>query len=272
MSKNIQEQKLLLRTRLTVLIAVLILNLLFALVWAPLYTRASTDIALRDIPYIIDFIDAAMLATHLISFFICYGITIYSIFRFSLKNTIPTMLIFAALTVFKYAMNLISAWFVFDTMPSTAAERNMSFLSVASNTALELFQYAVVIIISAFIITRAMPAIKLRQKQLAKLESKDTPIREFVFPFEHIYSKKNTLQKAALFSAVAISALQIIQLLIYDFFIGGIPTNPIDIVWMIVYYLGTFILGAIGYMIMLLILICLDKLDKKYTDNKESPA
>ena len=266
MNNTATERKLLFNTRIFVLLFFLLLNSLFALVLAPLYSRAASDIAF-GFDYLPDILDAVILVVHLISFFFGYAVTIYSLFRFSFKKTVPTVIIIAAMTVYKYGMNLIAGWFIYDVIPTSSAELNLSIMSVVSNTALELLQYAVIICVSYAVIKRAMPAFELQKKQHEKLGNAEFEMRECVFPFSSVISKKNPLQKSALYSAVAVSCFKIVQLLIYDFVVGGTPSDPADVFWMIAYYAGTLILGAFGYLFMLLILMKLDESDLKLKNN-----
>ncbi|MBE6600786.1 MAG: hypothetical protein E7640_06300 [Ruminococcaceae bacterium] len=258
---NTSEKKLLLRTRLTVLVSALALNTLFALVLSPLYSRAFSDKAF-GFDYLPDILDALMLITHLASFFIAYAVTAYSVFRFSLKKTVPTILIFSFLTVYKYGLNLIAGWFIYDAVPTAGSAINLSLLSFAANVLLELLQYGIVIFIIVRIIRKAMPAFMLRKKQLEKLGDKEFSLRECVFPFEKIYEKKNPLQKAALGTAIAVAALRVAQRLVYDVFVGGVPTALDDIIWVAVYYIGSLLILALGYLFMLLVLMKLDASDK----------
>ncbi len=258
---NITQKKLLVSSRLSVLFTLLILNTVFALALAPLYSRAVSDAGF-GFDYLPDILDAAMLVVHLCSFFICYAITAYSIFTFSTEQTVPTILIFSGMTVYKYGLNLVAGWFIFDGIPTTSAEINLSVMSVVSNTMLELFQYAIAILIAYSIIKKVLPAYQLRLKQKEKLGEAAT-LRDCAFPFTSLLSTKNPLQKSALLIAIWVTAFRIVQLVIYDVFVGGIPSSLPDILWMLAYYLGTVILGALGYLLMLLILMKLDSLDLK---------
>ncbi len=260
MNRTLNEQSLLRRTRLTVLICVLALNTVFALVLAPLY---SSNNIVVNFDYMKDILELLMLILHLSSFFLAYAVTTYSIFRFSLKETVPTIIIFSLLTAYKYGLNLVAGWFIYDSIPTASSEIRLSIMSTASNTVLELLQYAIIILIITTVIGRAMPAIMLRKKQMEKINGEAFPIREGVFPFKKIYSSSNPLQRSALFSAVAVIILRVGQFIIYDIFIGGVPESLTDAMWMIAYYAGTFALGALGYLFMLLTMMRLDKYDIK---------
>ena len=256
-----KESKLLTHTRFTVLFSMLALNTLFALVLAPLYLRSVNDIGF-GFDYLADILDAAILICDLAAFLLAYAVTAYSIFNFSFKKTIPTMLIFSGMSIYKYGLNLVSAWFIYDGIPTTNAEIKLSLVSVISNTALEILQYAVIIFIIMVIYTNRRPAYALQKKQLEKL-GKKFDLREKLFPFDSLYKSSNPLQKIALFSAVVVSAIQICQLLIFDIFIGGAPSGIFDVIWMLAYYIGALVLGVVGYLFMLLVMIKLDSHDLK---------
>lgn len=267
MNTPVSQDKLLKSTRIAMLISGLLFGTLFAIVLAPLYLKSINDVGF-GFDFLPDILDALMLLCHLASFFIGYAIIAYSLFRFSGKKVWASIFIFAGTTAYKYALNLVAGWLIFDGIPTKTSEINLALLSVLSNIALELVQHAIVIVICYVIIRKALPAYFLKEKQMRKMGDDKFDIRECVFPFTSVCSSKNPLQRSAFYAALTISVLQIVQLLIHDIFIGGLPTSLADTLWMIVYYIGSVVIGALCYLFMILVIAKLDshelKLREKY--------
>ena len=267
MNTPISQDKLLKSTRLAMLISGLAFGTLFAIVLAPLYLKSINDVGF-GFDFLPDILDALMLICHLASFFIAYAIIAYSFFRFPTKKIGAALLIFVGTTVYKYILNLLAGWLLFDGIPTKTSEINLALLSVFSNIGLELIQHAIVIIICCVIIRNALPAYFLKEKQMKKMGDEKFDLRDCVFPFTSIYSSKNPLQRSAFYAALTISVLQIAQLLIHDIFIGGLPSSLPDALWMIAYYVGSIILGALCYLFMVLVMTQIDshelKLREKY--------
>ncbi len=267
MNTPVSQGKLLKNTRITMLILGLFFGTLFALVLAPLYLESINNIGF-GFDFLPDILDALMLLCHLASFFVGYAIISYSFFRFSPKKSLPAIFIFVGTTAYKYILNLVAGWLLFDGIPTKTSEINLALLSVSSNIVLELLQHAIVIIICYVIIRKALPAYFLKEKQMRKIGDEKFDLRECVFPFTEVYSSKNPLQRSALYSALIITALQIAQLLIHDIFVGGLPSSLPDALWMIAYYVGSVIVGALCYLFMILVITRLDshelKLREKY--------
>ena len=141
-------------------------------------------------------------------------------------------------------------------------------MSVTSNIVLELLQYFIVILIIFFAVKKAREACLLKAKLSEKIGN-GFEMRDFVFPFKSLYSKANALQHASFLVALTVSLLQIGQLLIHDIFVGGAPSSPADIIWMIAYYVGSLLLGALGYLLMLLTLMKLDSHEIKLKTNNQ---
>ena len=267
MNTPASQHKLLENTRLAMLIFGLIFGTLFAVVLAPLYLESINNIGF-GFDFLPDILDALMLICHLASFFIGYALIAYSFFRFPIRKVWPAIFIFAGTTAYKYLLNLIAGWLIYDGIPTKTSEINLALLSVSSNIVLELVQHAIVLFICWLIIRKALPAYLLKERQMLKIGEESFDFRECVFPFTSVYSSENPLQRSALYSALTIAVLQIGQLLIHDIFVGGLPSSLPDALWMIAYYIGSLVLGALCYLFMILVITRIDshelKLRKKY--------
>lgn len=267
MNTPVSQDKLLKNTRTAMLLSGLLFGTLFAIVLAPLYLESINNIGF-GFDFLPDILDASMLICHLASFFVGYAVIAYSFFRFSAKEAFPAIFIFAGTTAYKYILNLIAGWLIFDGIPTKPSEINLALLSVSSNILLELLQHALVLVICGVIIRKALPAYFLKEKQIQKLGEKSFDLRECVFPFTDIYSSKNPLQRSAFYAALITTVLQIAQLLVHDIFVGGLPSSLPDALWMAAYYIGSFVVGALCYFFMILIIARLDshelKLREKY--------
>lgn len=263
------EKRLLRNTRLAVLTVFIIANSLFALFLAPMeaYMAADRTFGFDYLPNIIEWANRII---QLCSFILCYGVTIYSIFRFSLKETVPTIIISCAMTVYKYGMNLVAGWFFYDGVPSNASERGFQIFAVIANAILELLPYLIIILIACSVIKRSLPIYELQKKNYEKSTGEKFEKRDFVFPFKSFHSKKNPIQHSAYLAAVVLIIFAVVANLIPDLLIDGLPVDLIDALWVLANYALQIGLNLAAYLVMNVVMTNIDthelKLQIKYEE------
>lgn len=240
---------------LTVLICTaMALYLLFAFVIAPLTARVNTDSTIT-FPYLPDMLDLALNLINLVAFFVCYALTDYSIYRFNISKASVFIAAFSVATVLKYAMNLISDFYIFNAVPTNRNELKSSVISVIVNALGELAQYAIATLISYLIINKHKKLAELAERNAAKIGLK-YEIRETVFPFKKLISKNNPLQRSAFATAFVVTMVLVAQRLYFFiwslFVLGGISTLA-DALWSVAGFLADIAFGVIGYFVMIFV-------------------
>lgn len=255
---NIAQGKL--RNRLFTALTVwgLVFSLVFAFVLSPLITFANND---GTINYLPDILELAQWIFNLLTFFVCYALTVFAVYRFGASQYWVFILVFSLATVVKYLSNVVSAFFVFGVVPS-GGELFEQTQIVVFNTSIELLQFAFIVISSVAIISRFKRLSEIAERGAKKIGI-DYDSRSKVFPFKSLVSTKNPLQYSALIAALIVSAFMITNRLVYDFSMG-LPVDLVDGLWMAAGYISDILFGVIGYLIMIVIFNRCDTLDIKY--------
>lgn len=238
---------------------------IFAFALSPAIVIVNNDATIA-IDYLPDILKVLQKVLDFSAFFICYGITVFGIYRFGLKGSLPIISVFAGMTVMKYALNIVSSRFIFDTaQPDLASDISSS----AVNVAAELVQYFIIIAICQLIIGKYRKLAAISAKNAEKLDGFTFDPRDKVFPFQKLLSRRNPVQRANLLAAVTVSVILISERLIYDILLGGLPRDLTDAIWMIVYYGSDILFGVLGYFVMTTVEIKCDQTDVKLRQMQE---
>lgn len=243
------EKKLFSRSIITVLTVSGSAALLFAFLLSPLTAYANSD---GTISYLPDILDAVQWGINLLNFFICYGVTIFCIYRFRFSKVFTIIGVFSTATICKYLFNLLSEFFIFSAVPVTGADLKRSIASVAFQALAELLQYGLIVLLSHLVIKKHKALMYVAKRSAEKL-NQEFDARKEVFPFKKLYIKTNPLLRSAFWASLIVALLKIASLIYYDIFytlMYGLPTL-IDLVWIIIYYSGAVLFAAIGYLIMI---------------------
>lgn len=248
-----------LRSRLTVVTLAVSLGLycIFAFVLSPAKVILGSD-ATVDIDYLPNILDVAEKAIDFFAFFICYGITLFGLYRFGFKGSMPIIAVFSSSTLLKYALNILSSRLIFHTAHEMLSDDiKASLVSLFA----EFAQYFIVIAISQAIIGRFRKLASVAAKNAEKLGNTALfNAREKVFPYDKILTFSNPILRAAFFSAVTVVSFLVLKRMIYDFAIG-FPTGIADALWMIAGYSSDLAAGFLGYLVMIFVGLRCDAAD-----------
>jgi len=259
MDKPISQKKFLMPAKIT-LAAVLVLSAALLVLLAYLTTLASTNVDFK-IDYLLDVIDFSVLAVNLLVFAVTYSILIYSLFFFELKKIRFMIASVMIMPIIKNAANLLTDWYT-SGVPAYKDDIFSQLFAAGTYAVSEILQHLIVILIITAIIKKAKKAFEIKQKMLAKL-GKSADADDGVFPFEGFYKKQNKLQRCAMFSSVVVSAFLLLSRLVFDVFVAGPPVNELDLLWIVLAYLGDIVCGVVCYLIIILLLILLHSRHKK---------
>lgn len=253
------DKKLLQRLTLTAIAVSLGLFCIFAFALSPAKVILGSD-ATVGIDYLPNILDISGKAIDFFAFFVCYGITLFGLYRFGFKKSFPIIISYSTMTFLKYALNIFSSRIIFHTAQEKLSDDIKASLVSLS---VELMQYFIVIAVSQSIIGRFRKLAAVATKNAEKLGDADLfDARDKVFPYEKLFSFSNPVLRAAFFSAAVVSSFLVLQRLIYDLKIG-LPTGAADALWMVAGYASDLIVGILGYLAMIFVGLVCDTSDMK---------
>ena len=252
------ERKLSRSMLLVLSLSLFVLISLYIFLFAPLYVLFANDVLYQStvLPEVFSLCSALV---DILVFSSFYGILLYSIYRFSLKKSVPLIAIYGIGIFYKNVGNILMT-FATDGVPSDATE---DLLTALIYIMLELLQGALVVVIGTVTLYHAQSREKIRKDAALRAKKEYVPLAEF-FPFSTLLNFKNPIQKAAFWMASVPMFVKIGSRLIYDVWytvmngFAGIA----DILWMLLYYtLDILGYGLIVYFVMLLLLSHFNKKD-----------
>lgn len=234
-------------TRFQILSA-LILFSIYCFILCPIFTYVCNDIIYLNtlLPYILELLIELV---DLAAYAVIFAIIIYSVFRFSLRNSRRFIIIFCVSAILKYTANL-GVTYLF--------EKSIESSDISSIIIYFIFDAAIVLIMT--LITNSI--IKNFYQQASKNRAHSAKLSS-VFPFERFFASDNPLQASALASGIVLGITKILSRIIYDLYIG-FPQSLIDGMWMAVYYLSDLLKILIVYVISMFVFI---KLSQKESNN-----
>ena len=221
------------RIRLCMILGALILFGLSCFVLSPLYVLSATNIVYSTtvLPELLDLLNTVC---DIVAYAVCFSCVIYSIFLFSVKRSLHLVYIYCAAVFLKYTANVVLQVFFDGALPQL------------SDLAYVLASFIFDVITAVVIIFIAKGAMKIKSQ------------KETYLPFQKLYSASNPLQRASLFTGIFLSAIRVLTRVIYDMGIGA-PTDILDLLWMILYYMLDISICFIIYLLSLLVITFLNK-------------
>lgn len=230
---------------------------LYSLIVAPLYTQLASNVVSQNalitniLYYIIPAID-------IIVFFIVYPATVYAIWRGGLVGGFRVPLTFALITLAKYVANFFMTCLTDGGLPSLSYFLESDLPVIAPTFLLELLQYALIIFCACLIIRKRK---KAWQYQVLLDESAAGDERSLAFPVKKLFSYANPMQWSSFAAAliffvgrVAMHLIYQVALLVYNGSWDGAAVLAFDLI-------SDFILSAVAYFVMLLLLSSFDRRD-----------
>ena len=152
----------------------------------------------------------------------CFALLLYSIYTTSTKASLPLVYVYCAAVLAKYIANIALHIIVFKYAPY-------------------LTEYIYVFIIWALEVLLTIAVLFIIKISLSKQKEKTVE-------FKKLFSSDNPLQVTSLAIAVLLSAIKIVQRLIYDVSYGA-PSGILEILWMFVAYLSDILVCPIVYLV-----------------------
>ncbi len=221
--------------------------LLFAFCLSPLIAYSNAE---GTIPYLSDIFYAVYWVFDLIVFFVSYALTAFCFYRFGVSRSILAVVIFSVSTIAKYALNIVSSFYVFGVYPtSNEALKDEIVPNIVSSSA-ELIQYLIVSAFALIIIGKKNKLADIAKKSAAKI-GVQFDRRTLFFPFKKLFSLKNPMLLTAFITAITVALIKIVpNRLMYDIWVG-LPSSIIDGMWMFIAYTTDILFCVLGYFIMI---------------------
>ena len=213
-----------------------VLFAILALGLTPLFSYTNSDVLVRDtfIPILLDLVIKFMENA---AFAVSYALVIYSAVFYTVKKTVALGGIYVLAALVRKLITL-GITIIGGATPDASDYSSLAFTLIA-----EFIQMSAVIIF-ALALNKVYQA-RVKEKNKAAVRLGDLSLKEKL-EFSAIFSHKNPLHVSALFAGTMITAINVLQRIIYDLFYG-VPTGISDVLTMIAYYLSDIFLGLVIY-------------------------
>lgn len=272
------------------------LTLFYAAVCTPLYLFFSSDILFDDsvLPLLWDVL---MGACNYLFYWVGFAFLLFLGARYSLRGCKAFFAVYAGAVLFRYVANQLSGFLVmgFPTWSKFASSdlpellfcivmdlvlmafAVLAFHLIVDKTPLKINADETLMLSDATVYPRVhlWDDAQNVNKTPLKINADETLMQSdaTVYPRVHLwydaqklYDRSNALHRTALWMGLIPAAAQLLYRVRYDIFYGA-PTDALDLMWMIVYYVGDILCAIIGYLVILLLLNSL--LARFYNENEK---
>ncbi len=226
------------------------LTLFYAVVCTPLYLYFSSDI-LFDGTVIPLLWDVLMGACNYLFYWGSFAFLLFLGARYSLGRCKAFFAVYAGAVLFRYSANLLAGYLVlgFPTL-SAFISSDLPELLFCIGMDLVLMAFAV---LAFHLIVDKTPLKIATEGDLTQTEVTEESRVRLWCDSQKLYDKSNALHQTAVWMGLIPAAIQLLNRIRYDIFYGA-PTDALDLMWMIVYYVGDVLCALIGYLVILLLL------------------
>lgn len=220
-----------------------LLILLHAVILSPLYLWSSSDVILAGM--ILD--ECAYVLSQVCNYLfylVSFATLLFCVSRFGWRESTGWFFLYAAAVVIRYGANLLSSALIggFVTWESfTDTVLPYLLLDVAFDLIL-MGGLAVLFIL-----------LGLRRARARFTAEKKENLFFSYLPFDRLFDFKNPLLLAAALLSLIPGGVQILERIYYDISYG-MPSDAVDLLWMVLYYLSDLFCIALGYFFMVLLL------------------
>ena len=216
----------------------------------PLYNFFYADVVLQN-TFWFDLIDGVQQWLEIVGLSLCFGFLIDGVYRFTIRACRALYLLVGGALLFKYAASH-GALILFLNEPLTFD----GVVGSAVSLCIELVLCAVVVLLAALRIPRAVAAQKARAKAAGTIgEAMNVPAP--LLPFKRPFARDNVLQTTALLVMILLAVIRILLWVVNDvaFALFGLAFTAADIPVTLLYWLVLILVpAALGYFLILFIL------------------
>jgi hypothetical protein len=204
----------------------------YALICTPLLMWTTSDILLSDtiLPTVLDLVISVL---DFCFYWISFAYLFYGICRLGARRASGLIGIYMGASLFRYVVaQIMTYWILME--------------SFAVSQILDLLTY---LLLDALQIGAVLWITVKRDRR----ESLGGGLIKLI-PIDHLFGRENPAAPTIMWIAAIPSAMHLLTRLIYDFSIlGGLPSNLLDWIWVIVGYASEFLFAFIGYMVIVLL-------------------
>lgn len=244
---------------ITMAIVAFVMFSLNAFVFSILEVKSYTDVDYM-IPVFVDVIPYLTMLSELAGVLFSYACIIYASYRFGRDGLVLSIVVYAALTLYKYIAKIASGLIINGSISALKGILSLFFYSVVLPFLLDAVMLAVVTVITLRINGKAALYAEKQRRLAEKLPDHVFDERCVYFPIKKLWNRENPMQRIIVWVGVVVAVSQALQLLSVDIQIG-LPADVTDLIWMISAYLMCVLLGAATYLFMLYMLIILNRMD-----------
>ena len=248
-----EKKELNLRRKLNIFFAIsmTLLYCLYCFVLVPLCNMYANDIQYMDtiLPTVIEYIYDLV---EIIAIALAYAVSIYSIYRRIIGGVTAPAIIFSAVTLFKYVVNVIMTW---KDVGFDASNIWSDVRSILVPLFFELLQYFVVLLIAHKILSKHFERIEEKRKAAKKLGREESG--DGVYPFKFFLNLGNPMLRTAFWAGVIVAITKVAQRILYDVIytiMWGVPQLS-EILGMIIYYSSDVLCGVACYFVVIWLLM-----------------
>ena len=235
------------KKRITLEYAILIfaISALYSLVLTPLQSWAYNDVLIRDMGLSILF-ETLLDVLNYLFFWVSFAYFLWMTARFSIRECRFPMLVCLGAILFRYGTALLTGYLL-NGFPLWASflEDTLPYLTI--DVLLDVAIFGIGLLLICFLFD--FPTAARRHGD----RSWHTPLSAHL-PFKGLFAPQNPLWRITLIVSALPSLSQILYRLIYDIFFYGAPRDWIDLLWILVYYLGDLLTAFVGFLVTLLLL------------------
>lgn len=227
------------------------LTLFYAAVCTPLYLLFSSNILFEDsvLPLLWDVL---MGACNYLFYWGSFAFLLFLGARYSLRQCKAFFAVYAGAVLFRYTANLLASFLVmgFPTW-STFASSDLPYLLF--DVVMDLVLMSLAVLAFHLIVDQTPLNIAANGSLMQAEEDVDCPRLQLWCDAQKLYDKSNALHRTAVWMGLIPAGLKMITRIIYDISYGA-PTDGVDLMWMIVYYVIDILCAVVGYLVILFLL------------------
>jgi hypothetical protein len=203
--------------------------LVCSIILAPLFVRFVSDVMYKDtwwVYLLYTLTDGGLIDTAVI--ILCYPLSLYAVWLGDMKQAYRVPLVFALMTLLKYAVNLIYPVLTYEgVLPDAHQFAHFDLPIMLANYGLEMLEFAVILLL-AVLVKRAYTRKKLMEQARELMEDFDSETAvvsmEPLFPFTRLLALRNPIQLSAFLMALTVTVVSAVAHQIYQstlYYYGG---------------------------------------------------
>lgn len=197
-------------------------------------------------------------------FAIAYAIIIFIMYAEGPSAGKRFILAYGGSVIYKYLFNFLISWLTDRVALSDIFWQNLGYIGIY--ILIELTQLTIVILFVRAIMAAHHRFLKGQRHLAEDVLHTELDERAYTFPFKKLLTRRNVLQKSALYTGLTLSVFKIVSRIIYDISYGA-PDSLTQVFWMIFYYIADIVVGLITTLFITYLFMMMDNFQQKLANN-----